>query len=141
MHDETLKKQDGHGDIQDTELHSKYILETTQALAKHYRITEDRALVALGYVMKWRDSFDHVKEVIIRLDLIGKKPMNLMTDEEKQAMLAVGYLVRKLPPFKSSTNKIGRNDPCPCDSGKKFKQCCLSVAKLNEVERYKNGGQ
>ncbi len=22
--------------------------------------------------------------------------------------------------------KVGRNDPCPCGSGKKFKQCCLS---------------
>lgn len=21
--------------------------------------------------------------------------------------------------------KIGRNDPCPCESGKKFKKCCL----------------
>lgn len=21
--------------------------------------------------------------------------------------------------------KIGRNDPCPCESGKKFKRCCL----------------
>ena len=21
--------------------------------------------------------------------------------------------------------KIGRNDPCPCGSGKKFKKCCL----------------
>ncbi|MFQ9949657.1 MAG: SEC-C metal-binding domain-containing protein [Escherichia coli] len=21
--------------------------------------------------------------------------------------------------------KTGRNDPCPCGSGKKFKQCCL----------------
>ncbi|MDG2733454.1 SEC-C metal-binding domain-containing protein, partial [Vibrio parahaemolyticus] len=25
-----------------------------------------------------------------------------------------------LNPFKG----IGRNDPCPCASGKKFKQCC-----------------
>lgn len=24
-----------------------------------------------------------------------------------------------------SKNKIGRNDPCPCGSGKKYKQCCL----------------
>ncbi len=24
------------------------------------------------------------------------------------------------------TEKTGRNDPCPCGSGKKFKQCCLS---------------
>ena len=21
-------------------------------------------------------------------------------------------------------NKVGRNDPCPCGSGKKYKQCC-----------------
>jgi hypothetical protein len=22
-------------------------------------------------------------------------------------------------------DKIGRNDPCPCGSGKKYKQCCM----------------
>ena len=22
-------------------------------------------------------------------------------------------------------SKIGRNDPCPCGSGKKYKKCCL----------------
>lgn len=27
-------------------------------------------------------------------------------------------------PIKASP-KVGRNDPCPCGSGKKFKQCCL----------------
>jgi uncharacterized protein len=27
--------------------------------------------------------------------------------------------------------KPGRNDPCPCGSGKKFKQCCGSPEKLN----------
>lgn len=25
--------------------------------------------------------------------------------------------------------KIGRNDPCPCGSGKKFKKCCISMAR------------
>ena len=24
--------------------------------------------------------------------------------------------------------KIGRNDPCPCGSGKKYKKCCLGKA-------------
>jgi uncharacterized protein YecA (UPF0149 family) len=24
-----------------------------------------------------------------------------------------------------SSNRIGRNEPCPCGSGKKFKNCCL----------------
>ena len=23
-----------------------------------------------------------------------------------------------------TSNKVGRNDPCPCGSGKKYKQCC-----------------
>ena len=27
--------------------------------------------------------------------------------------------------FSSDQPKTGRNDPCPCGSGKKFKQCCL----------------
>lgn len=26
-------------------------------------------------------------------------------------------------------HKIGRNDPCPCASGKKFKKCCISKAR------------
>lgn len=29
--------------------------------------------------------------------------------------------------------KIGRNDPCPCGSGKKYKRCCL--AKVEKAER------
>jgi preprotein translocase subunit SecA len=27
-------------------------------------------------------------------------------------------------PFKRKTPKVGRNDPCPCGSGKKYKKCC-----------------
>jgi hypothetical protein len=32
-------------------------------------------------------------------------------------------------PFKS----IGRNDPCPCGSGKKFKRCCLATVRLGLI--------
>jgi len=28
-------------------------------------------------------------------------------------------------PLKSTAPKVGRNDPCPCGSGKKYKHCCL----------------
>ncbi len=27
-------------------------------------------------------------------------------------------------PFQRSAPKVGRNDDCPCGSGKKFKKCC-----------------
>ena len=30
----------------------------------------------------------------------------------------------RLMPFVRETPKIGRNDPCPCGSGKKYKKCC-----------------
>ena len=29
--------------------------------------------------------------------------------------------------------KIGRNEPCPCGSGKKYKQCCLKSGRLEEA--------
>ena len=29
-------------------------------------------------------------------------------------------------PYTSKQNKIGRNEPCPCGSGKKYKKCCLN---------------
>ena len=34
--------------------------------------------------------------------------------------------VRNPPPLPArSKEKIGRNDSCPCGSGKKFKKCCV----------------
>jgi preprotein translocase subunit SecA len=30
----------------------------------------------------------------------------------------------QLAPQKREMPKVGRNDPCPCGSGKKFKSCC-----------------
>ena len=31
----------------------------------------------------------------------------------------------KVEPIRNRQPKVGRNDPCPCGSGKKYKQCCL----------------
>jgi len=32
---------------------------------------------------------------------------------------------RKHEPLRNTGRKVGRNDPCPCGSGKKFKACCM----------------
>ncbi|MFC1705359.1 YchJ family protein [Planctomycetota bacterium] len=34
------------------------------------------------------------------------------------------FLSSATPPFRRSAPKVGRNDPCPCGSGKKYKRCC-----------------
>lgn len=39
-----------------------------------------------------------------------------------------------LPPYLSMA-KTGRNDPCPCGSGRKYKVCCLKKDKEAEHER------
>lgn len=32
--------------------------------------------------------------------------------------------------------KTGRNDPCPCGSGKKYKQCCLQAQQPQQTEDF-----
>ena len=34
--------------------------------------------------------------------------------------------IDRILPFVKEEPKIGRNDPCPCGSGKKYKKCCLN---------------
>ena len=41
-------------------------------------------------------------------------PKDLMTNSEG----------KHLPKVNQSKNEVGRNDPCPCGSGKKYKNCC-----------------
>jgi preprotein translocase subunit SecA len=31
---------------------------------------------------------------------------------------------KKQPKRNAASDKVGRNDPCPCGSGKKYKKCC-----------------
>jgi len=38
----------------------------------------------------------------------------------------------KSKPVSKSISKPGRNEPCPCGSGKKYKQCCMASSKEDE---------
>ena len=35
---------------------------------------------------------------------------------------------KKIEPIRNKIDKVGRNDPCPCGSGKKYKNCCMKQA-------------
>jgi SEC-C motif len=50
-----------------------------------------------------------------------------LEDEEREEEPA-------LPPttFVRHDTRIGRNDPCPCGSGKKFKKCCMSKGQIED---------
>jgi preprotein translocase subunit SecA len=38
---------------------------------------------------------------------------------------AAGREASKLEPIRRQGERVGRNDPCPCGSGKKYKNCCM----------------
>jgi hypothetical protein len=47
-------------------------------------------------------------------------------DEEANFLDRNGSLSLQKPlPMRPEPTKVGRNDPCPCGSGKKYKLCCL----------------
>lgn len=49
------------------------------------------------------------------------------TKELYQSQLQWRYLDGHYPAATNTTTKVGRNDPCPCNSGKKYKKCCALV--------------
>ena len=57
-----------------------------------------------------------------KADWLYELPMwdEIFTPEQKKAL----YLEQKKSGTIVKEKKIGRNDPCPCGSGKKYKKCC-----------------
>lgn len=47
-----------------------------------------------------------------------------MKDHEAELRAEGGNSVPKVETVVNEGPKIGRNDPCPCGSGKKYKKCC-----------------
>ena len=54
--------------------------------------------------------------------------------KQKSAVAAAvgGEDTKKRPVVKKAAEKVGRNDPCPCGSGKKYKKCCGANAAGEE---------
>ena len=44
---------------------------------------------------------------------------------QQEAAIAASKGEKKPEPVRNLGKKVGRNDPCPCGSGKKFKACCM----------------
>lgn len=57
---------------------------------------------------------------ITRYQVMGMIDVEKTTDDD---IVIVEFLTDKATV--KHTDKIGRNDPCPCKSGKKYKKCCM----------------
>ena len=58
----------------------------------------------------------------IRKELNTPKAKNYHIPESKEWV----NIPSKMP-YVKETPDIGRNDPCPCGSGKKYKKCCMNL--------------
>ena len=81
-----------------------------------------------GFEM-FQDMIDRIKEealaILYRVQIAEQSQMEEMKEPEEQKMVfSHGDGSTKKKPQKRAEKKIGRNAPCPCGSGKKYKKCC-----------------
>ncbi len=96
-----------------------------QAYAQRNPISEYRIVGA--------DLFDEmvmmIRDDTVRM-LLSVMPREQIKRVEVAKPVAAGFAgagdgtLKKKPVVKKASEKIGRNDPCPCGSGKKYKKCC-----------------
>ena len=58
---------------------------------------------------------------------------NIRAQQEAAIAASKGPSDRKAEPVRNTGRKVGRNDPCPCGSGKKFKACCMRKGASSDI--------
>ncbi len=78
----------------------------------------------------FQDLIERIKEetlgILFRIQLAEPQSFEAMQQEQEQDLVYSGgeAAQAKKKPQRRASKKVGRNDPCPCGSGKKFKKCC-----------------
>ncbi len=120
--------------LHDKHLHTKVTHTEAADLFKHVEANPDSGSVRNAFFRMLDSSEDagktenYLNTDIIREGLQDAKYNPLMGSgipelDLQQAILDELLTVNE--PYVRGHRKIGRNDPCPCGSGRKFKKCCL----------------
>ncbi len=77
----------------------------------------------------FQDMISRIKEetvgILFRIQISEPKKIDDLRQPKEQKMIfSGGGEPSRKNPVKRTQNKVGRNAPCPCGSGKKFKKCC-----------------
>jgi preprotein translocase subunit SecA len=85
----------------------------------------------------WEGVEDKVTEMVFRMEeseafaetiwMIGattkESAPRMQQAQQQQQSTNAGGEVKVTEPIRNRGQKVGRNDPCPCGSGKKYKNC------------------
>ena len=79
-----------------------------------------------AYALEGYDIFDKMQDNIDAniVNFLLKLNVNINRKPVQKGIANDGKETLKKEPATNKKKKIGRNDLCPCDSGKKYKQCC-----------------
>lgn len=81
------------------------------------------------------DMIEQIKEDTVRMILFARPAQQVRREQVAKATQAglsgVGAPEKQKPVVRKPSEKIGRNEPCPCGSGKKYKNCCGRNQNMN----------
>ncbi len=121
------------------------MLQTVDNLWKDHLLTMDHLKEGIGLrgyaqqdplIIYKKEGFELFQDMISRIkeETVGilfriqisepKKIDDLRQPREQKMIFSGGEEPSRKSPVKRTQNKVGRNAPCPCGSGKKFKKCC-----------------
>jgi preprotein translocase subunit SecA len=71
---------------------------------------------------------DRIREetlrILFRIQMVKRQPEEMPMKKKRALHLSHGDEGGKAATVRRSSKKVGRNAPCPCGSGKKYKKCC-----------------
>ncbi len=92
------------------------------------------------FELMWSSVAERVTDLVFRMEQVDEKAASPWTEAQaiheeapsatdiagqQQAAIDGTQVDRKLEPIRNRQDHVRRNDPCPCGSGKKFKNCCM----------------
>ena len=107
-----------------------YQIEKIEEICSHYNIYEEDAETIKSAIMVGFFNEEMLSTILEELDIkLPLKKQNQLSKELKpiikntRTWMLNGYTPLELSK-PNKKEKIGRNEKCPCGSGKKYKQCC-----------------
>jgi len=80
-----------------------------------------------GYAL-FESLMDRIREeslnTLFRVQLMRRQPEEVPRQKKRPLRMSHGEETEKPATVRRQGKKVGRNDPCPCGSGKKYKKCC-----------------
>src|SRR5262249_11819418 len=92
------------------------------------------------FELMWSNVAERVTDLIFRMEQLDESASSPFVEGaaikddapsatdiagQQQAAIDASQADAKQEPIRNRQERVGRNDPCPCGSGKKFKNCCM----------------